>query len=48
MVRLLLLLILLILANPTQAQQEQKRIFFSEALNLHLPKYAEKAKLAYY
>lgn len=48
MVRLLPLLILLILANPAQAQQEQDRIFFSEALNLHLPKYEEKAKLAYF
>lgn len=48
MVRLLLLVILLILTNPAQAQQEEKRIFFSEALNLHLPKYQEKSKLAYY
>ncbi len=48
MVRLLLLLILLILSIPAQAQQEETRIFFSEALNLHLPKYQEKSKLAYY
>lgn len=47
MVRLLLLLFLLNLATYAQAQQEEKKIFFSEALAMHLPKYEKKAKDAY-
>lgn len=48
MVRLLPLIILLILATPANAQQEESPIFFSEALDIHLPKYKEKSELAYF
>lgn len=49
MVRLLpLLIILLYLSNPVFGQTEDARIFFSEALTAHLPKYEENAKNAYF
>ena len=48
MVRLLLLLFLFLLTYPAQAQQEENPIFFSEALDQHLPKYKQKSQLAYY
>lgn len=47
MVRLLLLIFLLISVSPIFAQKEENKIFFSEALNMHLPKYEVKAKKAY-
>ncbi|MFO7721499.1 MAG: thioredoxin family protein [Gillisia sp.] len=49
MVRLLpLLIILLFLSNPIFGQTDEDRMFFSEALTVHLPKYEENAKTAYY
>lgn len=48
MVRLLTLLILLTITIPVQSQQENTRLSFSAALDIHLPKYEKKAKLAYY
>lgn len=49
MVRLLpLLIILLSLFNPIFGQSEETRVFFSEALTVHLPKYDQNAKAAYY
>ncbi|MFN4764201.1 TlpA family protein disulfide reductase [Gillisia sp. Q332] len=49
MVRLLpLLIILLSLSNPVFGQTDDTRLFFSEALAAHLPKYDQNAKAAYY
>ncbi len=49
MVRLLPpLIILLSLFNPVFGQTEDTRMFFSEALTVHLPKYDQSAKAAYY
>jgi len=48
MVKLLPLLSLLLFASPIFAQQEENKIFFSEALALHLPKYKSQAEKAYY
>lgn len=49
MVRLLpLLIILLYLSNPVFGQEDQERVFFSEALTIHLPKYDQNAKAAYF
>ena len=47
MARFLLLFFIFYLAQPAFGQQEEKRIFFSEALSLYLPKYDKKAKKAY-
>ncbi len=47
MVRFLPLFLIFYLAQPAFGQQEEKRIFFSEALALYLPKYEKKAKKAY-
>lgn len=47
MVRFLLLIFLLNLANFAHGQQEEKKVFFTEALAMHLPKYESKAKEAY-
>lgn len=48
MVRKLLVFITLFLVQITTAQQEEKKVFFSEALAMHLPKYEKKAKDAYF
>lgn len=48
MVRKLLLIFIFCFAYPTFGQQEEDKIFFSEALSLHLPKYETKAKKAFY
>lgn len=49
MVRLLPLLILLLsLTNSVFSQTDDNRVFFSEALAAHLPKYDQNAKAAYY
>ena len=49
MVRLLpLLIILLSLSNSVFGQTDETRLFFSEALTAHLPKYDQNAKAAYY
>lgn len=49
MVRILpLLIILLYLPNPIFGQSEDTRMFFSEALAVHIPKYDQNAKVAYY
>jgi thiol-disulfide isomerase/thioredoxin len=42
------LLLILFFTVPTFSQQEENKIFFSEALSLHLPKYKLKAEKAYY
>jgi thiol-disulfide isomerase/thioredoxin len=47
MVRFLLLFLILYISQPSFGQQEEKKIFFSEALSQHLPKYEKKAKKAY-
>lgn len=47
MARFLLLFLILYLAQPAFGQQEEKKIFFSEALSLYLPKYEKKAIKAY-
>lgn len=47
MVRLLLLIILLSTSTLAQAQEENDKVFFSEALAVHLPKYEINAKRAY-
>jgi thiol-disulfide isomerase/thioredoxin len=47
MVRFLLLFLILNFTQPSFGQKEEKKIFFSEALSQHLPKYEEKAKKAY-
>ncbi len=47
MVRFLLLFLILYFTQPSFGQQEEKKIFFSEALSQHLPKYEKKAKKAY-
>lgn len=48
MVRILLLIFTLLLVFKASAQQEEERIFFTEALAVHLPKYEKKAKDAYF
>jgi len=47
MVRFLPLFLILYFTQPSFGQQEEKKIFFSEALSQHLPKYKKKAKKAY-
>lgn len=47
MVRFLLLFLILYFTQLSFGQQEEKKIFFSEALSQHLPKYEKKAKKAY-
>lgn len=47
MVRFLLLFLILYFTQPSFGQQEEKKIFFSEALSQHLPDYEKKAKIAY-
>ncbi|TVZ27732.1 thiol-disulfide isomerase/thioredoxin [Gillisia sp. Hel_I_86] len=47
MIKLLPLLSLLLLVSPIFAQQEENKIFFSDALSLHLPKYESNAENAY-
>ncbi len=47
MIKLLPLISLLLLAPPIFAQQEENKIFFSDALSLHLPKYKSNAEKAY-
>ena len=47
MVRFLLLFLILYFTQPSFGQQEEKKIFFSEALSQHLPSYEKKAKKAY-
>jgi len=47
MVRFLLLFLILYFTQPSFGQGEEKKIFFSEALSQHLPKYEKKAKKAY-
>lgn len=47
MVRFLLLFLILYFTQPTFGQQEEEKIFFSEALSQHLPDYEKKAKKAY-
>ncbi|MCF4101788.1 redoxin family protein [Gillisia sp. M10.2A] len=46
MIRLLLLLLIFNLGLPAFAQQE-KKILFSDALSMHLPKYDKMAQIAY-
>jgi thiol-disulfide isomerase/thioredoxin len=46
-VRFLLLFLILYFTQPSFGQQEEKKIFFSEALSQHLPAYEKKAKKAY-
>jgi len=46
--RTLPLLLILFFTVPTFAQQEENKIFFSEALALHLPNYIQKSEKAYY
>lgn len=48
MVRILLLIFTFFLVLKTSAQQGEEKIFFTEALALHLPKYEKKAKDAYF
>jgi thiol-disulfide isomerase/thioredoxin len=48
MMRTLPLLLILFFTVPTFAQQEENKIFFSEALALHLPNYIQKSEKAYY
>jgi hypothetical protein len=47
MTKLLPLFSLLLLVSPIFSQQEENKIFFSEALGLHLPKYESNAEKAY-
>lgn len=48
MVRILLLIFTSFLVFKTSAQQGEEKVFFTEALALHLPKYERKAKDAYF
>lgn len=48
MVKNLLVFFTLLLVQISTAQQEEKKVFFSEALAMHLPKYEKKAKDAYF
>lgn len=47
MAKLLLYISLLLLVFPIFAQQEENKIFFSDALTLHLPKYKAQSEKAY-
>ena len=47
MTKLLPLISLLLLVSPIFAQQEENKLFFSDALSLHLPKYKSSAEKAY-
>jgi len=47
MIKLLLLTFLLLLVSPIFAQQEENKIFFTDALSLHLPKYKAQSEKAY-
>ena len=47
MAKLLPFISLLLLVSPIFAQQEENKIFFSDALSLHLPKYKSNAEKAY-
>ncbi len=47
MTKLLPFICLLLLASPIFAQEEENKIFFSDALSLHLPKYKSDAEKAY-
>ena len=44
MVRFLLLFLILYFTQPSFGQQEEKKVFFSEALSQHLPDYEKKQK----
>ena len=48
MMRTLPLLLILYFTVPTFAQQQENKIFFSEALTVHLPTYIQKSEKAYY
>ncbi len=48
MIRILPLLLILFFVVPTFSQQEENKIFFSEALALHLPNYTQKSEKAFY
>jgi thiol-disulfide isomerase/thioredoxin len=47
MLRFLLLFLILYFTQPSFGQQEEDKIFFSEALSQNLPNYEKKAKKAY-